>query len=193
MSAAAFTSWMTQGFELWPGGLPEERRSEYEWLVARTAAAWTDGPELLRAIPALIRERFGARGFAWNGIYALAAPRTLELFAAAGPPVCHELERSGGAGSSGMCWDCILMGQTLIAADVSRWPGYVSCDAESGLATAAGICCPIRDAGQRPIAVWDLDCTRPLAAEDGVFFDRFFATLSALLELPRDALGRRGR
>lgn len=172
-------AWMIRSFDLWPGGVPSENRSAYGKLVGLVEAAWDRGVEPWRRIPVLVREVFGPRGWEWNGIYARAGDE-LRLAASAGPPVCAVLERRGGVGTSGMCWDGILMNQTLAAADVARWPGYVSCDRESGLSTAAGIVCPIRDAAGAPIAVWDLDATEPLFPGDPVFLDRLFATLSAL-------------
>ncbi len=113
-----------------------------------------------------------------------------ERAAAAGPPVCHTMEGSGGVGTSGMCFDALLMNQTLVAAEVKRWPGYVSCDGESGLETRSGIVCPIRGARATPLAVWDLDSTQEAEPEDPPFFDRLLATLSALLEPAPDDFGR---
>ena len=58
--------------------------------------------------------------------------------------------------------------------------------------------CLIRGADGTAIAVWDLDSTEPLAPEDPVFLDRYFATLSAVLrpthlrEMQRRRRGSRG-
>ncbi len=180
--ALLFDAWMRRSFDQWVGPISPERRAEYDSTVTAVAAAMTSrGDRFWCEIPRAIQKTFGPRGFAWNGIYRVSA-RTLELVAAAGPPVCTALPLAGGPGSSGMCWDGVLMNQTLVAGDVKRWPGYVSCDGESGLRTVAGLVCPIRESGGRPIAVWDLDSTRPLAPEDPLFFDRLFATLSIAAE-----------
>ena len=69
----------------------------------------------------------------------------------------------------------------MCAANVKGYPGYISCDGASGFTTLAGMVCPIRGADGAAIGVWDLDSTQPLAPEDPVFLDRYFATLSAVL------------
>jgi putative methionine-R-sulfoxide reductase with GAF domain len=103
---------------------------------------------------------------------------------AAGPPVCSplKLEKDGRAGSSGSCWDALLMNQTMAVDDVAQWPGYVSCDGASGLNTVSSIVSPIRDSRGRPIAVWDLDSEQKVAPEDAFFMGSYFDTLSALLK-----------
>ena len=91
-----------------------------------------------------------------------------------------------------MCFDAMLMNQTLITNEVSRWPGYVSCDGPSGLETTAGMVCPIRNGVGIPFAVWDLDSTRFLEGADAFFFDRFYASLSSF-ERPEFLEEDRGR
>ena len=92
--------------------------------------------------------------------------------------VCASLERSGGALSSGMCFDAIDLNQTMAAYQTKEWPGYVSCDAASGLSTVSGIVCPIRGGAQRVIAVWDLDATQVIDPADVRTMDVLFSTLS---------------
>ena len=173
-----FSSWMLRHMELQVRPLPQARSEEYRELVRRCESFLEEASFPWSCLPATIQEIFGPRGWAWNGIYVDREDR-LELFAAAGPPVCHTLEKGEG---TGMCADGLRMNQTLVAADVKSWPGYVSCDGESGLATRSGIVCPIRTGRGEPLAVWDLDCVQELEPEDPPFFDRLFATLSALVE-----------
>lgn len=180
-NAARLHGWLTQALDLWPA-LPSARREEYDALIERVADLVATEPlHVWRRLPMAIQAVFGGRGYAWNGIYARDGD-TLRLFAAAGPPVCASLERSGdrGVGSSGMCFDGLLMNQTLVAARSKDWPGYVSCDGASGLRTVAGIVCPIRNAQGTPIAVWDVDIVQALEPEDGPFFDKLWASLSVL-------------
>ncbi len=174
-----FRSFIARTLAVLPGGLSSERAAEYAEVTDRIAAR-LEGPRPWSGIPGAVRRVFSPRGFLWNGFYVLCEDR-LVLGAAAGPPVCAELPRRGGVHTSGLCWDGILMNQTIAVARVADWPGYVSCDGESGLRTRSGLVVPIRDASGRPVAVWDLDCTAELAPEDPFFFDRVFATLSALL------------
>lgn len=183
----AIAGWLAQALDLAPARVAPERRAEYDELTRRTCVLAANGGFRWSWVPGEIRDIFGSRGWAWNGIYTLRDERTLQLYAAAGPPVCGTLELRGGVGTSGMCFDGILMNQTLVAAPVSAWPGYVSCDSESGLATVAGMVVPIRGPSGAPIAVWDLDSTEPLNPADPFFFDRYFATLSAVLKpLPEE-------
>ena len=147
-------------------------------LLQRTEAPWQE-------IAAQILDIFGVRGWSWNGFYSLESRDVrsrLVLAVAAGPPVCATLERRGGVGSSGMCFDTVIMNQTVATNSVRDYRGYVTCDGESGLTSVAGMACPIRGKKGKPIGVWDLDSSQPLEPSDAPFFDRFFATLSALLK-----------
>lgn len=170
---------MTTTLAQWPGGFSASGARLVQELVTRLRPhinrAGCDWPRL----PAQIAAVYAGRGWAWNGIYARHGEE-LRLVAAAGPPVCATLPRRGREGSSGMCWDAVLLGQAVVADRVRRWPGYVSCDGTSGLQTRAGMAIPLRDARGTITAVWDLDSTEPLGAEDAVLLDRLLATLSAL-------------
>ncbi|MFQ5654382.1 MAG: hypothetical protein ACE5GW_06595 [Planctomycetota bacterium] len=183
--AERFRTWMEGCLELYPGGVATERAGEHRRIVEGVARLLERAREPWQELPGVIAEVLGERGWAWNGIYALRgedrASAPLALAAGAGPPVCGTIERRGGAGTSGLCFDALLMNQTVAVGDVGRWPGYVSCDDESGLATVAGLASPIRNPSGTPIGVWDLDSTRPLEPLDATFIDRLIATLSALL------------
>ena len=69
-------------------------------------------------------------------------------------------------------------GSILVAADVSRWPGYISCDGESGLNTVAAMARPIIDASGEVVAVWDLDCSQQICASDALVMDSLIEGLS---------------
>jgi len=179
--ATVFREWMLLVLRHGVSGTGTKPRPDLERVLEGIADLLRAHAPPWKKVPDIIRGAMEGRGWAWNGIYVRRGER-LELFCAAGPPVCHVLERRGGPGTSGMCWDALLMNQTVSAADVKAWPGYVSCDGESGLQTRAGLVCPIRGAGGRPLAVWDLDATLPLEAAETAFCDALFATLSVLLE-----------
>jgi putative methionine-R-sulfoxide reductase with GAF domain len=169
-----------------------ERRAALRSIVETTGALLARGPrDTLRELPRAIGRAMGSRGWAWNGFYALrgAGRDELHLSHAFGPPVCAVLERRGGPLTSGMCFDALELNQTLAAHDAKAWPGYVSCDAASGLGTVAGIVSPLRDPSGVPIAVWDLDSTRPIEPGDVRFADVLFATLSRSLALAGEHFG----
>ena len=98
--------------------------------VARAAAelAGDGSHRLVRELPARVGAAMEDFGWLWNGFYALGDDGALHVCSAHGPPVCATLERSGGPLTSGMCFDGILLNQTLSAYDAKDWPGYVSCD-----------------------------------------------------------------
>ncbi len=157
--------------------------------VVQILGAGGGGAAVLAALPAFFDRGMSAYGWSWNGFYALGEDGRLHLGFAHGPPVCAELERSGGPLTSGMCFDGLLLNQTLAAADVTDWPGYVSCDAHSGQRTIGSIVSPLRDPEGKPLGVWDLDSTQTVTAGDGRFVGALFATLSKLLPLRTSDLG----
>jgi putative methionine-R-sulfoxide reductase with GAF domain len=166
-----------------PGGIPDERETEYVRVIRSTADLLRPGNSFWKRLPALLHDVFGNRGWKWNGVYVRCGDQLQLAEGAAGPPVCSPLilDASGSVGSSGACWDAVLMNQTIALENVSQWPGYVSCDGTSSLKTVSGIVCPIRDGKGRPIAVWDLDSEERLAPTDPIFMGHLFDTLSALL------------
>jgi len=161
-------------------GIEDPARRAALTSIAEAAAALVPrgAAELAARLPRHVGEAMGPFGWLWNGFYVPRGPDELHLAHAHGPPVCSPLVRSGGPLTSGMCFDALALNQTLGAFDAKRWPGYVSCDAASGLATLAGIACPIRDPAGRPHAVWDLDATQPIVPGDVRFADVLFSTLA---------------
>ena len=170
----------------------DDRRHAYAGILADLGES-LERPtaEVLAALPRSVGTWMESFGWLWNGYYVLREDGNLHLGPAHGPPVCALLERapSGAAGplGSGMCFDGILLNQTLAAPDAQAWPGYVSCDAASGLSTVAGIVSPVRDPQGLPIAVWDLDATQPIEPADVRFVDVLFATLSRCLAIGMDS------
>ena len=152
--------------------------------------AGRDVREAVAALPRLIGEAMAPFGWAWNGFYAPLPgdvdTAELHLSSAFGPPVCSPLVRGGGPLSSGMCFDAFALNQTLAAFDAKGWPGYVSCDAASGLGTVAGIVAPVRGPAGAPVAVWDLDSTQPIEPGDVRAMDVLFATLARCVEFARE-------
>ena len=174
-----------------PAPPPDDRSLAFLSLVEAIEGGIVSEHSVWEQLPAWILERYAPFGWGWNGIYRLRGlppNRRLELAAAAGPPVCATIdERPGGFGVSGMCFDAIHAGHPLVAADVKSWPGYVSCDGESGLGTVAGIAVPIAPS-RAPIAVWDLDSTAPLDPSDGILFGALWALLPSVVPVPKEWL-----
>jgi putative methionine-R-sulfoxide reductase with GAF domain len=156
-----------------PGEIPSMRLSAYRELVSRCSLA-LDEQDPWAELPAIIADLMGAFGWGWNGIYLLkgnGAQRSLELLHAAGPPVCTTIEETPDSENNGMCFDAVNQGSILVASDVKKWPGYISCDEESGLETCSGMARPILDEAGDVVAVWDVDSTEPLNPADGLLLD----------------------
>lgn len=162
----------------WPGNGYRVRQAIHDRFLDSLPDPETPG--FWKSLPRYIREGFHPEGWEWNGIYSVETFEKLRLVAAAGPVVCNELVRTGGPGSSGMCWDTVLLGFPLVARDVRTWPGYVSCDGESGLDTVASMTYPIVDRYNKIIAVWDMDSTKPIHPGDCNFIERFFSVMNAV-------------
>ena len=81
-------------------------------------------------------------GWEWNTsiICTVRPPTADQLGSAAGPPVCATLEEIPGNAVN--VFRCSPPWSLLVAADVRSWPGYVSCDGESGLATVSSVVRP---------------------------------------------------
>lgn len=176
--------------------LPDpDRRAALDRVLAGASELVGEGAAaVVQGLPGLIGEAMAPYGWAWNGFYAPRPgdedPRELHLSFAHGPPVCSPLERSGGPLSSGMCFDALLLNQTLSAFDAKAWPGYVSCDSASGLGTVAGIVVPVRGVDGQPVAVWDLDATRPIEPGDVRAMDVLIGSLGKCAEFAREHFQR---
>ncbi len=132
-----------------------------------------------------VSQHFDSVGWKWNGLYRLEARDRLELHLAAGPPVCQTLYGDGEVGSSGMCFDALYRHQSLSTNEAHDWPGYVSCDHESGLSTSGALVIPLLKAdGSAYWGVWDLDSESPLMSSDALFMERLIACLATLTPPP---------
>jgi len=169
----------------------ESRRAALRSIIDGTQNLLTKPTaELMQALPPLIGEAMKPFGWLWNGYYSIRGNDRSAIHSghAYGPPVCSSLERSGGPLSSGMCFDALSLNQTMAAYETKQWPGYVSCDATSGLATISGIVCPVRNPLGHAIAVWDLDATKTVDPADVRTMDVLFATLSRCKDITGDDL-----
>lgn len=163
-----------------PGDVPQQRCVAYLEMARRAATALDEGTHW-DLTPNIIAEVMEPFGWDWNGFYLLRGQiprRRLELASAAGPPVCTPIEEQAH-GRSGLCFDAVQQGSILVAADVKNWPGYVSCDGESGLSTVAGMARPIMDATGEVVAVWDLDSSQQICAVDALVMDALIEGLSS--------------
>ena len=179
LSAGEFRDVVTRNASLTVIEPDPVRRARLDRILDRAASLVPAGARALAdELPAAIGDAMAPFGWAWNGFYVARGENELALAQAFGPPVCTPLLRQGGIMTSGMCFDALDLNQTLVAYEPHSWPGSVSCDDTSGLATVANIVTPIRSPGGVPIAVWDLDATSPIRTSDVRVMDVLFATLA---------------
>ena len=202
LSPDRFAEFVGRNAALAHSGLEAGRRTALEEVLAAVDRLVRDAaPGLMSSLPRIFGRAMGPGGWRWNGYYLRRSPGELSLGAAFGPPVCSPLTdpgRTGSAGAgelfrAGMCFDALHTNQTLVKHAGESWPGYVSCDATSGLATVAGIVAPIRDPVGRPFAVWDLDATEDVHPGEVRFVDVLFASLARFRDLgPADLAADQG-
>lgn len=187
-------AWLAHSLAQWP--LSDEPSRSRFWRLAQALGPVVDeGP--WEALPGLIAAHFAPRGWAWNGFYVRAPLAVgvdrLDLGHAAGPPVCTPLWRTpaGGIGASGACFDALALNQTIIITAPADYPGFVSCDGESGLTTRGSLVVPIRGGDGAPLAVWDLDATEPVTLAEAHFMEALLASLAYAHPPTPAALGQR--
>lgn len=181
LAALDFESTLTEWVDQLPGDLSDDRLHAYRRLI-HGCAEIMDRPDSWALLPAVIQKEMKNFGWAWNGIYHLHGKqpnRRLNLGFAAGPPVCATLEEVPGH-RSGMCFDAVRHGRILVAKDVKKWPRYVSCDGESGLATIASMVRPLLNSIGEVIAVWDLDSVEQIHPCDALLMDALLEGFGAL-------------
>ena len=84
----------------------------------------------------------------WAGFY-LPRQDLLTLGPSAGPPACAQIDYSG------VCGSAARTRETLIVADVEKFPGHISCDPRA----KSEIVVPVFDEDGTLVAVLDLDST----------------------------------
>ncbi|MCD4748827.1 MAG: GAF domain-containing protein [Thermoanaerobaculales bacterium] len=89
-------------------------------------------------------------GVSWTGFYMLRQG-DLMVDAYQGPVACLLLERH-----LGVCWAAIDQRETVIVADVEKFPGHIPCDGR----TRSEIVVPLFGPDGKPIGVLDVDSHR---------------------------------
>ncbi len=101
---------------------------------------------LLSNAAAFLYEKLG--DVCWVGFYLVDDKGDLYLGPFQGRPACVSISRG-----KGVCGTSLAEGRTLIVPDVSKFPGYISCDAEA----RSEIVIPIKDNKGNVRAVLDID------------------------------------
>jgi L-methionine (R)-S-oxide reductase len=83
----------------------------------------------------------------WTGFYLLEHGE-LTVGPYQGPVACQLLEKN-----KGVCWAAINEKQTIVVADVHKFPGHIACDSRSN----SEIAVPLTDKNGETIGVLDID------------------------------------
>lgn len=85
--------------------------------------------------------------FFWTGFYCLRNDKLI-VRTYQGPIACMELKKD-----IGVCWAGINRNETIVVADVEKFPGHIACDSRS----KSEIVVPLRDKQGNVIGVLDVD------------------------------------
>ncbi len=117
-------------------------------------AGVTDEIAAMATISALLHHSLG---FLWTGFYRVVRPRALQVGPYQGSLGCIDIEFGRG-----VCGTSAQEGKTIIVADVSTFPGHISCDARS----RSEIVVPVLNKSNDLLGVLDVD-----SDETGAFSD----------------------
>lgn len=104
-------------------------------------------------VAAMIHETFG---FWWTGFYRVQGDE-LVLGPFQGPLACTRIRR--GRGVCGTAWE---RNETVVVADVEKFPGHIACSSES----KSEIVVPVRDSSGTVVAVLDIDSAELATFDD---------------------------
>ncbi|MBN1999356.1 GAF domain-containing protein [candidate division KSB1 bacterium] len=123
------------------------RTEKYSWAAKKVRAQvlrHMDTVATLANAAAILQEYFD---FFWIGFYFNKTDFLL-LGPFQGPPACVKLQMDRG-----VCAECVKVKQTIIVADVSKFPGHVDCDERS----KSEIAVPVFNAQKQVSVVLDVD------------------------------------
>jgi GAF domain-containing protein len=89
--------------------------------------------------------------FDWTGFYRVVAPGLLKIGPYQGGHGCLAIPFD-----KGVCGAAARTGEVQLVADVDAFPGHIACSSS----TRSELVLPVRDAGGRIIAVFDIDSDR---------------------------------
>lgn len=152
--------------------LPDLKAARYAALAEEIAAVLAREPNLtarMATVTSMLANSF--EHYFWTGFYVVDPDRPEELVVG---PYQGSLGCLRIAFGRGVCGTAAATRTTQVVADVHSFPGHIACDSRS----ASEIVVPVRDAGGRLIAVFDVDSERPAAFDtvDQVWLERILAS-----------------
>ncbi|MCE3288146.1 MAG: hypothetical protein K0R83_158 [Caulobacter sp.] len=126
--------------------------------VAQEIAAVLDGEPNLTARMATVASMLASSfdHYFWTGFYVVDPTKDRELVVG---PYQGTLGCLRIAFGRGVCGAAAETGQTQLVEDVHAFPGHIACDGRS----QSEIVVPVKDAGGKLLAVFDVDSDRPAA------------------------------
>jgi GAF domain-containing protein len=127
---------------------PARKRARYSRLYNQLRELLTQTTDIdarMATIVAVLHNKM--EYFSWTGFYMLAGGE-LTVRTYQGPLACQVLENH-----TGVCWNGIDSGETLIVPDVHKFPGHIACDP----ASSSEIVIPLRDRQEKITGVLDID------------------------------------
>ncbi len=127
-----------------------DRTTRYDEIIPQISALIDGEPDLianLANVAAVLKEVFG---FFWVGFY-LKKGDQLVLGPFQGPLACTRIDFD-----KGVCGHAYSTGETVIVADVDKFPGHIACASTS----RSEIVVPIRDRAVKVSGVLDVDSDR---------------------------------
>ena len=125
-----------------------QKQKRYERVIAQLRGlfeATNDPVSRMATISSLLYYKMGH--FFWIGFYRLVDGELL-VAPYQGAIACQKLQKD-----TGVCWACLNQQESIIVADVEKFPGHIACDARS----KSEIVIPVRDSKGAVIAVLDAD------------------------------------
>lgn len=126
----------------------QAKAGRYERIIAQVhdLIQATDNPiSRMATINALLHHKM--QSFFWTGFYLLHN-NDLVVGPYQGPLACLKLKRN-----TGVCWAGINGGQSVVVADVHKFPGHIACSPLS----RSEIVVPLRNAENQVVGVLDVD------------------------------------
>jgi L-methionine (R)-S-oxide reductase len=136
-------------------GVPKSRAyAELDGHVRAVLEGVDDPITAMATVSCLVHHAFG---HLWTGFYRVVAPGLLRVGPYQGALGCLEIPFG-----KGVCGTAAAEGRTVIVADVSTFPGHISCDERS----RSEIVLPVKDGKGGLVSVFDVDSERVGAFDD---------------------------
>ena len=125
-----------------------QKEGRYKRIHAQLEELLKDKPNLnarMATIIAVLHHKMNC--FFWTGFYLLDDGELI-VGPYQGSLACIKLKKN-----TGVCWAGINLGETVIVADVHKFPGHIACDSRSN----SEIVVPLKDKSGKIIGVLDVD------------------------------------